>query len=124
MIRTKDELFRTLVVLDGHLRADDVSPADANTWKELRHHLVRMQDGLGLARLELESDVRPPEERVRKALQHCGLGSASSDNRYTYRGDHDGAAGANLMDISAASLPAAALAFLTLAVWCPRDGGR
>jgi hypothetical protein len=70
----KEQLLRILAVLDRHFAADDVSPADADRWRELKRHIVRMKDGLDLARMELESDARPAEERARKALAHVRFG--------------------------------------------------
>jgi hypothetical protein len=75
---TADRLFRIIARLDAHFSADNVLSADANNWLELRHAFIRMKDGLSLARVELESDVRPPEERMQRALKHVrfGLGEA------------------------------------------------
>jgi hypothetical protein len=50
-----DKLFRILAHLDAHFAADDVLPADAARWRELKRRLVRMKDWLKLARIELES---------------------------------------------------------------------
>jgi hypothetical protein len=74
----KHELLQAMAQLDGHFAADDASSADAGSWVTVKWYLIRMLDGLGLARLELESDVRSPEEQVRVALRHVrfGLGEA------------------------------------------------
>jgi hypothetical protein len=69
-----NRLFRIIAQLDSHFSADHVPSADANNWLELRRALIRMKDGLGLARIELESDVRPPEERIQMALKHVRFG--------------------------------------------------
>src|SRR5215471_17590314 len=58
-----DQLFRILSTLDGHFRADDCSPADADRWRELKRHILRMLDGLGLAHIELETAPRPRRDR-------------------------------------------------------------
>jgi hypothetical protein len=68
-----DQLFRILSALDGHFRADDCSPADADRWRELKWHILRMLDGLALAHIELESGAAT-EEMKRKALQHVRFG--------------------------------------------------
>ena len=68
-----DQLFRILSALDGHFRADDCSPADADRWRELKRHILRMLDGLGLAHIELETGAAT-EEMKRKALQHVRFG--------------------------------------------------
>ena len=41
---------------------------------ELKRQVTRMMDGLGLARVELETDVRPAKERARMALKHVKFG--------------------------------------------------
>jgi hypothetical protein len=51
----------------------DCSPADADRWRELKRHILRMLDGLGLAHIELESGAAT-EEMKRKALQHVRFG--------------------------------------------------
>jgi hypothetical protein len=66
----KDQLLRILAQLHGHFASDDVSPADADRWRQLKRSIVRMMEGLGLARIELESDA--PE--VRKVRQHVRFG--------------------------------------------------
>jgi hypothetical protein len=53
----KDQLLRILAALDGHFAASDCSPADADRWRELKRHIVRMKNGLDLARFELESGL-------------------------------------------------------------------
>jgi hypothetical protein len=73
----KDQLLRILAQLDKHFAADDCSPADQDRWRELKRHIVRMKDGLDLARIELESLKRgapQTKEIVRKALQHVMFG--------------------------------------------------
>jgi hypothetical protein len=73
----RDQLLRILAVLDGHFAADDMSPADADRWRELKRHITRMKDGLDLARIELESLERgapQTKEIVGKALQHVRFG--------------------------------------------------
>jgi hypothetical protein len=51
----RDQLFRIIAKLDGHFAADDVSPADADRWRELKRHIVRMKDGLDLVATELRA---------------------------------------------------------------------
>jgi hypothetical protein len=70
-----------MAALDGHFAADDISPADADRWRELKRHIIRVKDGLGLARIELESGARLPEGAVRKALQHVRFGLGLADER-------------------------------------------
>jgi hypothetical protein len=73
----KDPLLRILAALDGHFAADDVSPADADRWRELKRHITRMKDGLDLARIELESLERgapQTKEIVGKVLEHVRFG--------------------------------------------------
>jgi hypothetical protein len=77
----KHELLQAMAQLDGHFAADDVSPTDAGSWVTVRWYLIRMLDGLGLARLELESDVRSPEEQVRIALRLIRFGLGEADER-------------------------------------------
>jgi hypothetical protein len=79
----RHELLQAMAQLDGHFATDDASPANAGSWVTVRWYLIRMLDGLGLARLELESNVRSPEEQVRMALQHVrsGLGEAKRSAR-------------------------------------------
>jgi hypothetical protein len=69
-----DQLLRLMAHMDSHFDAADVSPADRDDWKALKRQILRMQDALGLASIELESDVRPSEERARMALQHVRFG--------------------------------------------------
>jgi hypothetical protein len=78
-----DKLFRILAHLDAHFAADDVLPADADHWHELKRHITRMKDGLDLTRIELESLERgasQTKEIAGKALQHVrfGLGEKPS----------------------------------------------
>jgi hypothetical protein len=73
----RDQLLHILAVLDGHFAADDVSPAYADRWRELKRHIVCMTDGLVLARIELESLERGApltKEIAGKALQHVRFG--------------------------------------------------
>ena len=77
----RDQLVRILAALDGHFAADDISPADADRWRELKRHITRMKDGLDLTRIELESLERgAPQTKdiVRKALQHVRFGLGQS----------------------------------------------
>jgi hypothetical protein len=72
-----DQLFRIIAALDSHFASDDQLPADADRWRELKRHIVRMKDGLDLARIELESFERgapQTKEIARKALQHVKFG--------------------------------------------------
>jgi hypothetical protein len=63
----KDQTLRIVAQLD-------VSPADADRWRQCKGNITRMMDGLGLAPIELESNVRAPEERSRMALRHVRFG--------------------------------------------------
>jgi len=54
-----DQLFGLIAVLDAHFLADDVSEADADRWRALRRHVVRMRDGL----LLVETTLRERRER-------------------------------------------------------------
>jgi len=65
----KDQLFRILTALDGHFAADDVSPADADRWKALKRRIVRMKDGIDLARIEVHGGPLN-EERARAIDRH------------------------------------------------------
>ena len=47
---------------------DDVRPADADRWHEIKRHMMEMMNGLELARIELESGAPVTAERVRKVL--------------------------------------------------------
>ena len=44
----KYQTLRIIAQLDGLFAADDCSPADADRWKELKRHIIRMKDGLDL----------------------------------------------------------------------------
>lgn len=55
----RDQLYRIIASLDGHFAVDDISEADADRWRALRRHVVRMRDELTL----VETTLR--EERVR-----------------------------------------------------------
>lgn len=70
----KDQLLRVLFALDRHFDDDRVTPADADRWRELKRHVVRMKEGLDLALTELVSGAPANEEKVRKALNHVRLG--------------------------------------------------
>jgi hypothetical protein len=72
-----DQIFRILAQLDNHFAADDQLPADADRWRELKRHIVRMKDGLDLARIELESLARGApltKEIVGKVFPHMRFG--------------------------------------------------
>ena len=73
----KDQLPRILAALDGDFTADDCSPADADRWRELKRHIVRMKDALDLARIELDRKAPEPS----KALEHVRWGLGVEDKR-------------------------------------------
>jgi hypothetical protein len=73
-VSRKDQLSRILPQLDRHFADGDAFPADADRWREAKRRLIRALDGLDLARVELESSVRPPEEKMRVALLHVLFG--------------------------------------------------
>jgi hypothetical protein len=52
----KDQLLRIMAVLDGHFAADDISPADADRWRELKRHVIRMKDALDLVHTTLREE--------------------------------------------------------------------
>ena len=70
----KDQLLRILFALDRHFDDDRVTPADADRWRELKRHVVRMKEGLDLALTELVNGAPANEEKVRKALNHVRFG--------------------------------------------------
>jgi len=67
----KDQLLRILAALDGHFDADEVSPADQDRWKELKRHIVRMKDGIDMARIEVRGWN---DERARVIERHLNFG--------------------------------------------------
>jgi hypothetical protein len=71
----KDQLLRILAALDGHFAADDCSPADADRWRQLKRHIVRMKDALDLARIELDRKAPEPSN----ALKHVRWGLGVED---------------------------------------------
>jgi len=73
-VSRKDQLLRILFALDRHFDDDRVTPADADRWRELKRHVVRMKEGLDLALTELVSGAPANEEKVRKALDHVRFG--------------------------------------------------
>jgi hypothetical protein len=75
-----DQLFRLIASLDSHFAADDAFPADAARWRELKRHIVRMKDGLDMARIEVRS--RPlTEELARTIERHLDFGLAEPTKR-------------------------------------------
>jgi hypothetical protein len=44
----RDQVLRIIAQLDGLFASDDVSPADADRWKELKRHITRMRTSLDL----------------------------------------------------------------------------
>jgi hypothetical protein len=65
-----DELSRLLAALDNHFeKADDQLPADADRWRELKRHILRMREALTLRPEPGEQPQRlRDEERVMQAL--------------------------------------------------------
>jgi hypothetical protein len=76
----RDQLFRIIAQLDGLFAADDISPADADRWRELKKYIVRMKDGLDMARIEVCS--RPlTEELARTIERHVEFGLGEPTKR-------------------------------------------
>ena len=44
----RDQFLHIIAQLDGHFRSDDISPADADRWQELKRHITRMRTSLDL----------------------------------------------------------------------------
>jgi hypothetical protein len=64
-------LSQLIAALDGHFAANDVSPADAGNWRELKRQLIRMRDGLVLILTTLEwSAAGLPLTDERRKLEH------------------------------------------------------
>lgn len=79
MSKNKDQLFRILTALDGHFAADNISPADADRWKALMRHIVRMKKGLEMA--HIEARARPlTEERARMIERHLTFGLDATES--------------------------------------------
>jgi len=47
------QLYPIIASLDDHFAADDTSPADQDRWRELKRYIVRMKEGLDMARIML-----------------------------------------------------------------------
>jgi hypothetical protein len=60
----RDQLLHIIAQLDGHFRSDDVSPADADGWKELKRHIVR----------EIGMPMTDDEARKIESYARFGLG--------------------------------------------------
>jgi hypothetical protein len=73
----KDQLLRIMAALDGHFAADDCSLAEADRWRQLKRHIVRMKDALDLARIELDRKAPEPSN----ALKHVRWGLGLEDKR-------------------------------------------
>jgi hypothetical protein len=71
----KDQPLRILAQLDKHFAADDCSLADADRWRELKRHIVRMKDALDLAGIELDRKAPEPS----KALEYVQWGLDQKD---------------------------------------------
>jgi hypothetical protein len=48
MAKKRDQTLRIVTQLDGLFASDDVSPADADRWQELKRHITRMRTSLDL----------------------------------------------------------------------------
>jgi hypothetical protein len=46
--KANDQVLRIIAQLDGLFASDDVSPADADRWQELKRHITCMRSSLGL----------------------------------------------------------------------------
>jgi hypothetical protein len=51
-----DQLLRLVACMNGHFACDDQSPADRETWLQLRRHIVRMRDALSLMYITLREE--------------------------------------------------------------------
>jgi hypothetical protein len=59
---------------------DDAFPADADGWRALKRYIVRMKDGLDLARIEVRS--RPLTEDLARTIErHLEFGLAEPTKR-------------------------------------------
>jgi hypothetical protein len=76
----KDQLLRIMAALDGHFAADDCTPADADRWRELKRHIVRMRDALDLARI----GAHRAAHLWRGDIELEGQGKARSQGRCGY----------------------------------------
>ena len=70
------ELSRLMARMDSVFACDDQSPADRNDWRELKHHIVRMRDGLTLVHVTLrEGRQRGIPLTAETASQARGVGA-------------------------------------------------
>ena len=71
----KGQMLRIIAALDGLFANDAISPADQDRWRELKRHIMRMKDGLDMARIEVRS--RPLSEELARTIERhleFGLG--------------------------------------------------
>jgi hypothetical protein len=82
-----DKLFRILAHLDAHFAADDVLPADADRWRELKRYIVRMEDALDVVHTTLreqrERGIALTADTARKLEGYArfGLGEEADSER-------------------------------------------
>src|SRR5262249_41199678 len=50
------QLYRLMARMDSVFACNDQSPANRNDWRELKHHIVRMRDGLTLVHVTLREE--------------------------------------------------------------------
>ena len=76
----RDHLFRLIAALDAHFADEDAFPADADRWRALKRHIVRMKDGLDTARIEVRS--RPLTEELARIIErHLDFGLGEPTKR-------------------------------------------
>jgi hypothetical protein len=78
-----DQLLRLIACMNSHFTCDDRSPADCETWRQLRRHIVRMRDALTLVYITLREERKrgiPLTAETGRKLEgwaHWGSGSAA-----------------------------------------------
>jgi len=77
------QMSRLIARMNSHFACDDQSPADCETWRQLRRRIVRMKTALALVyvtlREERERDIPLTAETTRKleGWAHWGLCSST-----------------------------------------------
>jgi hypothetical protein len=69
----RDQLFRIIAALDRHFSAEDVSPADAVKWRELKRHIARMKNALELAAVALQEPLTEDTASLIQGYVRLGL---------------------------------------------------
>jgi hypothetical protein len=83
----RDQLLRIIAQLDGLFESEDVSPADADRWRELKRHITRMRTSLDLvatyiAKLrELGMPMTDDEAHKIEGYARFGLGETDKERR-------------------------------------------